>query len=186
MENLYDPSKLYWITVNVCQSSDLATGNALFTSKAHRALKLIVDDINDYPLPAERFLVWGAREVEPLMQPDGSVIWQFHWHLLAYLGSVAAPSKAGLASRLRNRWPEPRAVRIDDLRGKTPLGLQWSLAKISGYVVKQRYTYNAGSRREWLPPRHIADLAQFKQACGARWSRFKLGSARRKKGTSSS
>lgn len=159
-----------WITVNVCRTDTLDCPD--FTGVHHRTLRKIVKEI--CASCGTEIKVWGTREVEPTQQPDGSIHWLWHWHLLVHLDMLA---ENPLVDALRQQWPGKRSVRCDPVRGKSNAAYQASLRNIASYPVKARYTVlrSDGVQREWLPESTIDELARWMVVRGWRWPRFAIG-----------
>lgn len=176
-------SQIRWVTVNVCETDDLAAGSALLARREHEALKHIVStlrqrycwlrDAEGNPQICD-LRIWGAREVEPVYDDaTGSYRWRWHWHLIVDLRGLP---ETYLADALRSRWPGARAVRIDKVRAKTRKGFIRSLKRMGSYPIKARFTYRRpDGMRQWLPPEVIDELARWMVTRGPRWSRFSLG-----------
>lgn len=162
-------SKMRWVTVNVCETSILTCPD--FVGAHHRALREIVKRAR--ASCQTKTQVWGTREVEPRLQPDGSIHWLWHWHLLVYLDTLPEDE---LVDALRQQWPGTRAVRCDPVRGKTEAAYQASLRNIASYPIKARFTVlRPDGLREWLPESTIDELACWMIARGWRWPRFAIG-----------
>lgn len=168
---------LYWLTVNVHRDADLENGNKIFARQL-RHLRNIVAEINAnvQSYGGDRMQIWGAREVEPQYQPDGSIEWLFHWHLIAY----AYGCNDEIHTALKARWTEPRAVHVKRIDASKPKAFTRSLKALAGYGAKARYTIttstNTGTnRRAWLPTDALNQLAEFKQQHGSKWTHFTVG-----------
>jgi hypothetical protein len=168
---------LYWITINTNTTTQL--DDTQFRITEHRSLKTIVDDLNCHPIrPADDLRIWGCREVEPLIQPDASFHWKWHWHLIVHMGDVNLDV---FTQRLRARWNSPHAVRVDAVRADTERQLHRSLLKLASYPVKSRFTYLNPARaneRTWLPPEVMTRLVLFNESRGVKWNRFVFGRMR--------
>jgi hypothetical protein len=168
-----------WVTVNVVETDTLHEGAKLIAGREHRALKHIVESLRQRERvfrPDFRLRIWGAREVEPIQQADGSVRWRWHWHALVYTDGL--PDDL-LVDALKARWDGPHAVRVDDIRAKTDKQLWRSMARLASYPVKARYTVYSNRRREWLPDPVIDQLAQWRASRPSRWTRFAIGHSTR-------